>query len=616
MTEQRDYKFLNDQIILMIALSLMPGLVYIIFGFLHDIGVPALIWYVLMILASIFGWTLYRQYKSAMMQAYELALWYKKLKIFFYFIFSLWTLIFILYAGHYESNLHYIAIFTQLGASVVASALLVQDKKLFVPVLLILLLPLAGYFLLLHTWYGYVLSSFSLIFLGVLLYASDNTYKLIQKNDYQAKHDLLTGLYNRRYFLNYIEDLMLRIEKSHKTAYLLLIDLDHFKTINDSLGHDVGDKVLTEVAQRIKDFSEETHVIARLGGDEFTLVSIEHMDNEYSVEDARAVAEALLAILKQPYLIDSHRLYLSASIGIKQIKHSDEGTQQFIKEADIAMYEVKSEGRDGVIVFSDKLAKRVELHHDIEQKLYFAMQERQVELYYQPLLDRQTQIIGCEVLVRWQDSQKESFISPSLFISIAEKTGLIVELGYYVLEEAFQTLFEWESKGMNLEHFAVNISVRQLLSASFVNNIEYLCDKHLTPKMRKKLHFEVTESVVAEDIKKVISTMLRIKALGIHFSLDDFGTGFSSLSTLKEFPIDELKIDKSFISHLLENDADQSMVPAILSIAKLFNIKVVAEGVETKEQFEYLAEHGCDIFQGYYFNRALSQDDFFLYYNA
>jgi len=616
MREQRDYKFFKDQIILMISLSLIPGIVYIVFGYLHNSVIPAVIWYILLSVSSLFGWTLYREYNTSLMQSHALVIWYKKVKIFFYIIFSLWTLIFIMYAGKVESNLHYIAIFTQIGASVVASALLVQDKKIFFPILLILLLPLSIYFALLNTWYGYVLSSFSLIFLGVLLYASNNTYNLIQKNDYRAKHDLLTGLYNRRYFLDYLEDLMLRLVKSQKTAYLLLVDLDHFKTINDSLGHDVGDKVLNEVAERIEEFSEETHVVARLGGDEFTLVSVEQDEKVYSVEDAYLVAEELLMILKQPYNIDNHRLHLSASIGIKQIKHSSLGTLQFIKEADIAMYEAKAEGRDGVIIFNDELAKRVELHHNIEQKLYFAMQEKKIKIYFQPLLNTQMRTIGCEVLARWRDDETDAFIPPSLFIDIAEKTGLIVELGYYLMEEAFKTLKEWEIQGIQLEHFAINISVRQLLSTTFIDNITYLCDLYFTESMRSRLYFEVTESIVAEDVKRVISTMNSVKDLGICFSLDDFGTGFSSLSTLKEMPIDVLKIDKTFISHLLENDADQSMVPAILSIAKLFNIKVVAEGVETKEQFEYLAEHGCDIFQGYYFNRALPKDDFFSYYTA
>ena len=616
MKEQKYYHSFTNQILLIVALSLIPGIVYIVFGWLYSSYIPALVWYVLLVIDSIFGWKLYKQYHMKIMLPAELSIWYDKVKIFFYIIFSLWTLIFVLYANEVESNLHYIAIFTQLGAAVVASALLVTDKKLFVPVLLILLLPLAIYFTLLNTWYGYILSSFSFIFLGVLLYASYNTYHLIQKNDYRAKHDMLTGLYNRRYFLDYMDDLIVRLKKSKKTAYLLLIDLDHFKTINDSLGHDIGDKVLMEVADRIEHFSEETHVVARLGGDEFTLVSVEHMESEYSSEDAYAVAEALVGILKQPYHIHQHRLYLSASIGIKQIQYSKFGSHQFVKEADIAMYEAKAEGRDGVILFNDILAKRVALHHNIEQKLYFAMKERKINLYYQPLFNAEKKMIGCEVLARWKENESNTFIPPSLFISIAEKTGLIIELGHYIMEEAFKTLHEWELKGVRLEHFSINISVRQLLATSFLQSVEQLSSQYLTQGMKNKLYFEVTESIVAEDVKRVVSTMNNLKNLGISFSMDDFGTGYSSLSNLREIPIDELKIDRSFIAHLLEKDADQTMVPAILSIAKLFNIKVVAEGVETKEQFEFLVDNGCDIFQGYYFSEVLPKNKFVSHYTT
>lgn len=616
MNEQKYYQFFTNQIILMIVLSLIPGLVYIIFGCMYDRCGPAIIWYVLLVVDSLFGWKLYSEYTQTIMKPSELRIWYNKLKIFFYSIFFLWTVIFILYAQETESHLNYIAIFTQLGASVVASALLVTDKKLFVPVLLIIMLPLTIYFLLIDTWYGYVLSSFSLIFLGVLLYASHNTYTLILKNNYQAKHDILTGLYNRYYFLDYMQDLMARLQNSKKTAYLLMIDLDHFKTINDSLGHEIGDKVLIQVAQRIKDFSEETHMVARLGGDEFILVSVEHMESEYSVDDAHAVAEALLGILKQPYHVDSHRLYLSASIGIKQIKQSHKDMSEFIKEADIAMYEAKSEGRDGVIVFSDSLAKRVAMHHEIEQKLYFAIQDREIELYYQPLFNSNKKMMGCEVLVRWRENENSEFISPALCISIAEKTGLILELGDYILEESMKTLQEMEQKRLVLEHFAINISVRQLLHATFVETVEDLSTQYLTDEMRHKLYFEITETIMAEDIKRVIETMHRIKKLGISFSLDDFGTGYSSLSSLKEIPIDELKIDRSFVSHLLEDDKDHSMVPAILSIAKLFDLRVVAEGVETKEQFAFLVEKGCDIFQGYYFSEAVPKNTFIAYYTS
>ncbi|PTB87035.1 diguanylate cyclase, partial [cyanobacterium G8-9] len=227
--------------------------------------------------------------------AEHLRKWYKHLTIFMYIIFSSWSIIFVINIQYDEYNLHYIAIFTQLGASVVASTLLVSDKKLFVPIIFTLMLPLSLYFFMIGTWFGYVLSIFSLIFVAVLLYAAYNTNKLIQDNYYQAQHDILTGLYNRRYFMEYMQPLNERLLEYDKIAYLYLIDLDHFKTINDSLGHEIGDKLLIQVANRIKEYCKDTHVLARLGGDEFILVSREQEKNVESESDAYAFANNLLA---------------------------------------------------------------------------------------------------------------------------------------------------------------------------------------------------------------------------------------------------------------------------------------------------------------------------------
>ena len=607
MNKQKFYPFLQKQILWMILLSLIPGIGYIGLGWLNGVVMPALIWYSLLILVSLWGWQLHRDFNLNHMDTEELASWYKKLTLFFYIIFGLWTLIFLLYAGEVESKLHYIAIFTQIGASAVASTLLVSDKKLFFPVLLILMLPLVGYFLLIGEWYGYVLSFFSLIFLGVLLYSSDNSYKLIQENYYQAQHDVLTGLYNRRYFTNFMNQLIKRFRVSKKVAYILLIDLDRFKTINDSLGHEVGDKLLQAVAKRIEDFCKETHMIARLGGDEFTIVSPEYRNEILCMEMRQSFAEKLLAILKEPYVIDMHHLYISASIGVNQITDAPVEVSQFIKEADIAMYEAKAEGRDGIILFNENLAKRVERDLEIERKLYFALENNEIKLHYQPQYDRRKKIIGYEALAFWDNSELGSIV-PKEFISIAEKTGLIIELGNYILEESFETLKSLDEEGLVLEQFSINISVKQFFHSSFLEDVKYLSEKHLNKKTRQKVIFEVTETILIEDIKKVVLIMEKLKRLGISFSMDDFGTGYSSLSYLREMPIDELKIDRSFVSYLGKEESDELMITTIFSMAKIFDLKVVSEGVETEEQFNFLLEKGCDIFQGYYFSKALTKE--------
>ena len=593
----------------MIGLSLIPGLAYIFLGWLNNIVMPALVWYGLMVMVSLYGWRLYYQFKIEQMDTERLKDWYRKLSVFFYIIFALWTLIFLLYCTETEHHLHYIAIFTQIGASVVASALLVSDKKLFLPVLLILLLPLIVYFAMIGEWYGYVLSIFSTIFLGVLLYAADNSYRLIQKNYYQAQHDSLTGLYNRRFFVEYMEQVIARLRYSERFVYIVLIDLDHFKTINDTLGHDIGDKVLIEVAERIRIFCSDTHTIARLGGDEFTIVSGEFEKEVDCKKVAGSFAEKLLQILKEPYLIEGHHLYLSASIGINSVGHKTADAKHFIKEADIAMYEAKAKGRDGIIIFNDALAQRVEHHLEIERRLYFALEHREIELMYQPQLNAQQQLVGCEVLVRW-NSPKFGLVSPSEFIHVAEKTGLIIEMGNYIIEEAFKTLKYWDTIGIHLEQFSINISVRQFFNSEFPDDIEHFVKTYLDSRLAKKVVFEVTETIFIEDIQRILDAMQRIKAFGISFSMDDFGTGYSSLSSLRDMPIGELKVDKSFVMRVGEHRSDEQMITTILTMANVFNLKTVAEGVESEAQFQFLLKNGCDIYQGFYFSKPLSKEDF------
>lgn len=359
MKQQKYYNFLQKQILLMMGLSLIPGLVYVIFGWVFNIVYPALIWYGILVLTSLYGWKLYKEFSTQKMDEAQLKSWYQKLTWFMYVIFSSWTLIFVMYVHHDENNLHYIAIFTQLGAAVVASALLISDKKLFVPILFVLMLPLTTYFALVGVWYGYILSIFSLIFLAVLLYASYNTNKLLQKNYFQAQHDALTGLFNRRYFMDYMESLHERLTENNRIASLLLIDLDHFKTINDSLGHDIGDKLLIDVSRRIELYVKETHILARLGGDEFILVSKEVSPKTFNIDQGYSFAEGLLNMIRQPYVIDGHYLHISASIGVYQLDPSSLFNPNFIKEVDIAMYEAKGQGRDGVVVFNKDLEKEL-----------------------------------------------------------------------------------------------------------------------------------------------------------------------------------------------------------------------------------------------------------------
>ncbi len=609
---QRDkqfHTFLHKQILVILGLSLFPGLGYIFLGWLNGVVMPALGWYALVVLASVWGYRLHKNFLFEAMTHARLQHWYQELCWFFYFIFSLWTLIFILYAGETQGNLHYIAIFTQLGASVVASTILISDKKLYIPVIAILMIPLTIYFAGIGEIYAYVLSLFSFIFMGVLLYSSSSTDKLLQKTYYQATHDQLTGLYNRNYFVDYLQQTINSIIASGHFSYLLLIDLDHFKTINDSLGHDIGDKLLIEVTRRMKYNISAQHHLARLGGDEFIIIGPEFSDQHECQQAAQLFSEQLLQKIKESYVIPPHHLYISASIGINLLTNRSTKASNFIKEADIAMYEVKASGRDGVVLFNDAFSSHIEKHLEIERLLHFALEKNEIKLNFQSQHNPAQKIVGCEVLVRWTND-KLGVVSPVDFIPIAEQTGIIIELGLYILEQAIRTLNEWEKMGIKLQQFSINISVRQVFHHNFMHDIKHICQQYNSCNISAKIVFELTETIAAEDIRKLIIIMNELKQFGIGFSMDDFGTGYSSLSYITQLPIDELKIDRSFVSHLNANPQNKAMVSSILSLARTFNLNSVAEGVETSEQMEFLINNHCDILQGYYFSRPLNNEKF------
>ncbi|MCW8928938.1 MAG: bifunctional diguanylate cyclase/phosphodiesterase [Gammaproteobacteria bacterium] len=607
------HSFLHQQILLMLGLSLIPGLGYIFLGWLHDVITPALIWYGLVLSSSIWGFRLYKSFLNDTMTRNELEQWYQHLRWFFYTIFSLWTLIFVLYSGETTSKLHYIAIFTQLGASVVASTLLYSDKKLYIPIILILMVPLTIYFAGIQEWYGYILCLFAYIFMGVLLYSATSSNKLLVKTYYQATHDQLTDLYNRNQFIDDLQITINRLKSSGGFSYLLLIDLDHFKIINDSLGHDIGDELLIEVSNRMKKHITKEHTLARLGGDEFIIIGPEYADKTECQQVAQVFSEKLLKKIKASYVIPPHHLYISASIGLNVLNDKDIKVNTFVKEADIAMYEAKSAGRDGVIIFNDDFSKHIEQQLEVERLLHFALEKNEIELKFQPQQDQSSAIIGCEVLVRW-NNKKLGTVSPVEFIPIAEQSGVIINLGQYILEESFKILFEWEKKGIILKQFSINISMRQIFHHSFVDDVKKICNKYINHSLCSKIVFELTETIVAQDIKKLITIMNELKELGIKFSMDDFGTGYSSLSYITQLPIDELKIDRSFVSNLHANEQNKAMVSSILNLANTFNLSIVAEGVETSDQMEFLVKNNCNILQGYYFSKPISSDEFEVLY--
>lgn len=612
MRNKRFYTFLHHQIPVMIALSIFPGLGYLLLGWLNGIFMPAFVWYLLIVVESLWGASLYRGFDYDTMSESRRESWYQRLSWFYYLFMLLWVLIFLLYVGHNSQKLHYIAIFTEIGASVVAAALLASDRRLFRPCILIMMVPLIIYFFFIGEWYGYVLTAFACTLTWVLLYAANSSNSLLMQADYQASHDMLTGMYNRQYFIDHLQKRMNSLRESGGFAYLLLIDLDHFKTINDSLGHDIGDLLLQQISVRLQNQLSGNIVLARLGGDEFILVGDTFSAAEPCSEAAISISEKLIATLKETYMVEQHHLYISASIGVSIVSGRSANANNFIKEADIAMYEVKAKGRDGVFMFNEEMSDRVESNLEIERLLHFALSNGEIALHYQPQVDCSGKVVGAEVLARWNNPLIGS-VPPDKFIAIAEQTGLIIELGKYILETGFTTLREWCEAGIELEQFSINISMRQLIHHDFIEQVEALVQSHLCSDLCGKVVFEITESVVAEDIERVISIMERLKKIGIRFSMDDFGTGYSSLNYLNRLPIDEIKIDRSFVSALGRNEGDQAMVATILKMAAIFKLSVVAEGVETADQFDFLLCHECNLFQGYYFSKPLPKDQFEVY---
>ena len=613
MSDPRFHRFLHRQIPLMIGLSVGPGLGYIFLARLHQIEGPALIWYGFILAMSLVGWRLHRDFTPDAMSDTRLERWYRGLTLYFYGFFALWGAIFLIYVGHHEANLHYIAIFTEIGAATVASALLFPDKRLYRPTVVALMVPLVIYFALIGQWYGYVLSLFAATLAGVLLYAANGSFKLLMETSHLAMRDQLTGLYNRHHFLTELQRTTNALAESGHHTHLLLIDLDHFKSVNDSLGHDLGDRLLQEVTTRLRGALDEGDLLARLGGDEFVVLRGESPEMWRSAEAAIGLGSRLLDALKETYVLQGHHLYISASIGVSPIGPGERDANTIIKRADIAMYEVKAAGRDGVILFDERMLERVEQQLEIERRLHFALEAGEFSLHFQPQLDGERRVVGAETLVRWE-SDTLGAVPPTRFIPIAEQTGLIIELGDYILEHALGTLGRWHHEGIELRQFSINISIRQLIHHSFVDTTRALLARHRPEGMATQIIFELTETVVADDIDQVVAVMRALRPLGIQFSMDDFGTGYSSLSFLKQLPIDEVKIDRAFIRRVTDDVDDQAMVVTILNIAKIFGHTVVAEGVEEIEQFELLRELRCELFQGYLFARPLAAEAFERFY--
>ncbi len=421
--------------------------------------------------------------------------------------------------------------------------------------------------------------------------------------EYQAHHDSLTQLPNRLLFNDRLNHAIKSAKRnSHKIA-LLFIDLDHFKEINDSLGHTVGDEVLKVVTQRLNKTIREIDTLSRLGGDEFTII----MENIFHGEDASRLAQKILGTLSLPINIDDHILYVSSSIGICLYPEDGDSAINLLKYADSAMYKAKDEGRNNFQFYSNEMTELALERVVMETQLRESLQNEDFKVYYQPQINAEyNELIGMEALVRWQHPTM-GLLSPARFIPIAESTGLIIMLDKFVMKTAMTQFAQWYKDGYNPGILAMNLTAQQLQSKDFLTMFKNLIKE--TGCKPEWLELEVTEGQIMMRPDEAIKILNNISDLGVELAIDDFGTGYSSLSYLKKLPINKLKIDQSFVRDLPYDEDDIGISKAVIALAKSLNLKIIAEGVETKEQKEFLVHNGCSNIQGYLYSKPVVAED-------
>ncbi len=435
--------------------------------------------------------------------------------------------------------------------------------------------------------------------LGIHLYMAVMQKRVADMFRHQASHDRLTGLPNRMLF---DERLSLALASTHRHGEMLAVvflDLDGFKTINDTLGHAVGDQLLKNVAQRLRSCLRQGDILARWGGDEFTLL----LSPIRSAEDAGKIATEILDTLNLPLQLDNRELHIKASLGIALAPYDGEDADTLLKNADAAMYRAKQQGRNNYQLYTQAIGTKAQERLVLENNLYRALERQEFQLYYQPQIDLQTgEIVGMEALIRWQNPEL-GFISPSQFIPLAEETGLISLIGEWVLWEACTQNRAWQSIGLRPVRIAVNLSARQFQQKNLVKVIAQVLEA--TKLEPCYLELEITESIAMQDLPLTISVLRTLRSMGIQIAIDDFGTGYSSLSSLKHFPLDKLKIDQSFVRDLLTDSYDAAIITALVALGRGLKLEVVAEGVETQEQLAFLRSVHCDGVQGYFLSHPL-----------
>ena len=418
-----------------------------------------------------------------------------------------------------------------------------------------------------------------------------------------AYYDNLTGLANRTLFRDRLRQAIARANRTDQLMGLMFLDLDRFKTINDTLGHYIGDLLLKSVAQRLMTCLRKTDTVARLGGDEFTVI----LEGIERMESVAAIAQKIHDVMIPAFTLEEHEVFVTTSIGIAIYPGDGDNIEDLMKNADVAMYRAKAQGPNNYQFYTaDMNAKAIE-SLTLGSSLRYALERKEFMLYYQPQVDLHTgQVIGMEALLRWQPPDSSELLPPAKFIPLAEETGLIVPIGEWVLHTACTQNRAWQDAGLPPLRVAVNLSAQQLRQSNLANFLaQVLKDTRLDPQY---LGLELTESLIIEHLH-ASTTLADLKSMGIQISVDDFGTGYSSLSYLKHFPIDTLKIDRSFVLGITTDSDDAAIVTTIIAMAQNLQLKIIAEGVETEAQLDFLRSRACNVIQGYLFGRPMPAED-------
>ncbi|MDH5259333.1 MAG: bifunctional diguanylate cyclase/phosphodiesterase, partial [Gammaproteobacteria bacterium] len=427
--------------------------------------------------------------------------------------------------------------------------------------------------------------------------------KIERRLTYLASYDSLTGLPNKALYVDRLNVAMEAAKRQETLIAVMFIDLDGFKQVNDTHGHEVGDLLVREVAKRLVKSTRKSDTVARFGGDEFTII----LNNINKIEGVEVVIDKIMKNISEPFYLDGNEIITSPSIGITMYPFNDsDDANELLREADIAMYYVKKMGKANFVFYSSALSKTEARRTTVESVVRHALKRNELELFFQPRVRLDDgSIVGAEVLLRWQKSEL-GFVSPVEFIPLMEKTGVIVEVGEWVLLQACLQLREWMDQGYDFK-ISVNVSAKQFGGGLLHEVVSNILQKTNVPADR--LEIEITEGLLIDRSDEAIFCLEKLSEQGVSVSLDDFGTGYSSLSYLKQFPINTLKIDRSFVMDLQENKDSLVIVEAIIGLAKNLGLSVTAEGVEEKCHVDFLASRGCDEAQGYYFARPMCRDD-------